>query len=703
MALRNPRDRVTLERLPYDLMLSIIQHLELRDVRALQLTRKSIHHIVMTRPVYRHLAQDLLRRCRAMPLTGFQRLLELPTEQLIRTVNKAALLEHSWLTRTPRPATSAYFSRSPLSSQAQDEKSGKGKGKETACQNKGWYKIVSTPPDEKLDWLSPITASYTLCSTKSGKVICWDVFRDRSLAEWHAGNGWELWKCRVEFDARSVYFTMARHLSGSHDSNRMAFKIMKISFDLPSGSPPGQPAELVPTFSHIRTFNTMGMVMNIFLLDPASRLLSGFVLLMSSDTVGLYVLLDWDKEEYVFVDTKIKCSHEHNWSCILHDQTIIIHSEGPMAAVQYYYPLSLLRHFSTPSDPSPQFNPVIGATLPPARVASRKFSFPILPPLSYRPAFLSSRPYSFQQVPGVVFVPVGSQSGSDQQLTHPHVLHLPSALHAPYGSETNVPNPFTLPMWYPECAHFVRQWWPTLPGVPRLSSTVVLSAQHDPVSHRTKYILSQHYFRVPLDGGSPPPPPAPPSRASRYGEVPYATRGVQRIDGDALMRMWYVSTPFEVVSVMEDLDVADPDDPLGGRLPHARPLLAVDFGHAVWIEAIPDEQDDAADAAEGEEGFVEGEDDRERRLRFVSFPSVYLGGDDEQVRYSSIGARGVMAPVRRGLGVEDQWFPMEGDVKTLEIPDELDLKDVETINIDQSQGAIILSLKGGKIFILCYE
>jgi len=26
---------------------------------------------------------------------------------------------------------------------------------------------------------------------------------------------WELWKCRVEFDERAVYFTMARVLEGS--------------------------------------------------------------------------------------------------------------------------------------------------------------------------------------------------------------------------------------------------------------------------------------------------------------------------------------------------------------------------------------------------------------------------------------------------------------------------------------------------------
>ena len=46
---------------------------------------------------------------------------------------------------------------------------------------------------------------------------------------------------------------------------------------------------------------------------------------------------------------------------------------------------------------------------------------------------------------------------------------------------------------------------------------------------------------------------------------------------------------------------------------------------------------------------------------------------------------------------------LEGVVQTLEVPEELCLDAVETINIDQSQGAIIISVRDGKIFILCYE
>lgn len=78
-----------------------------------------------------------------------------------------------------------------------------------------WYKVISAPPNEEVDWLSPITSSYSLCATKSGKVVCWDVHRDRCLAEWDPKERWELWKCRVEFEIRTVFFTMAKVLHRS--------------------------------------------------------------------------------------------------------------------------------------------------------------------------------------------------------------------------------------------------------------------------------------------------------------------------------------------------------------------------------------------------------------------------------------------------------------------------------------------------------
>lgn len=79
-----------------------------------------------------------------------------------------------------------------------------------------------------------------------------------------------------------------------------------------------------PIFFPLTSFHTTGVVMNVFLLDPPRRLLSAFVWVASSNTIGkqlterdhisvvdpflgLYVLLDWAKDEYVFVDTGVGC------------------------------------------------------------------------------------------------------------------------------------------------------------------------------------------------------------------------------------------------------------------------------------------------------------------------------------------------------------------------------------------------------------
>lgn len=140
-----------------------------------------------TRSVFRKFAYALLCRCRPLPLSGFQRLSDLNTDQLMRSVNKATKFEDAWRNRAPRPIRTK--------------------------PGEQWYKVVSAPPDEEIDWLSPITSSYTLCATKSGKVVCWDVASDKCIAEWNPGQKWELWKCRVEFDERAVYFTMAKLLS----------------------------------------------------------------------------------------------------------------------------------------------------------------------------------------------------------------------------------------------------------------------------------------------------------------------------------------------------------------------------------------------------------------------------------------------------------------------------------------------------------
>ncbi|CDO77594.1 hypothetical protein BN946_scf184936.g19 [Trametes cinnabarina] len=660
---------IALATLPYDMLLNIAHHLDLHDIRTLQSTCKALHAFATTRPVYRNLATALLKRCRALPLHGFQRLSDLTDEQLVEAVNQATRLEAAWLTRGPRPSTNSPY----LHNANEDLPDG-------APRN--WYKVISAPPNEEVDWLSPITSSYSLCATKSGKVVCWDVHRDQCLAQWDPKERWELWKCRVEFDIRTVFFTMAKVLTRSFDDRVMEFVLMKLEF----------PEKGEPLFSELSTFKTIGVVMNVFLLDPASRLLSAFVWVSSSNTIGLYALLDWDRPEYVFVDTGIECSMSSNWSCILYKEQIVIHSEESDVAHQYFYPISVLQRHARPSSTSSSFVPTLSQRLSPVTIMSAPFLFPP-----------RSRSLSPETIPDVYDEPQeegeheegaahNDVNGDAEDDAEEHVNGTVSDL-----------NPFPYPPWYPESAHFVRQWWPTLATVPRLSCTVVLLADHEPQTHRTRYVLAQHYFRVPLvdpdeledlpgqaakaatlahangsavtlETGASSSSPASPALSSESGEWSIAatperfpTR-IRRVES-SMMRLWYVSEPFEVVCVLDGIDdELDPD----GSHDRPRPLMAVDFGHAVWIEfAYPpeDERD-------------------EKRLRFVTFPPV-TSDRDEMAYYGACA----------GSAAES----LEGIVRTLEVPDELDLDKVETINIDQSQGAIIISVQDGKIFILCYE
>lgn len=153
-----------------------------------------------------------------MPLKGFQRLSDLTTAQLIRSVNKATHYEAAWKMRSPRPILTGPHSEQGINphSNYMDVAPAGPLAKRTKQEAPKWYKVVSAPPGEEVDWLSPITSSYTLCATKSGKVVCWDVQSDTCLAEWNPGARWELWKCRVEFEERAVFFTMAKVLSGSY-------------------------------------------------------------------------------------------------------------------------------------------------------------------------------------------------------------------------------------------------------------------------------------------------------------------------------------------------------------------------------------------------------------------------------------------------------------------------------------------------------
>lgn len=345
---------------------------------------------------------------------------------------------------------------------------------------------------------------------------------------------------------------------------------------------------------------------------------------------------------------ELQLTHPHtqyfpsNWSCIVEDDQIIVHCEDKDGIAQHFFPMNLLRrHIQLP-----QCSPMVSARVPATRIVTKPFCFPDFP--------------------------------------------------------DDKPSPFFTHTWYPESAHFVRQWWPTLPSVPRLSCTVFLLAEHNSEGHPVNFIIAQHYFDVPVSGGKVvsldqyqrqrqtelqadgilPPPNGATTNGNARDTPGAGTDGAEAIydpsdqdleveEGKPIAKMWFVSNTFEAVCSVEE----DEENEFGETIPgKCRPLVAIDFGHATWIEYVP-----------------RPDGTKTKELRFVSFPPVLM--DANGVTRPKKGEEGT-------FGLEDE---TEGRVKTLPIPDELDIDKVETINLDQSQGAILLSVEGGKVFILCYD
>ncbi|KAK7472029.1 hypothetical protein VKT23_000140 [Stygiomarasmius scandens] len=638
-----------LQTLPYDLLLYISLYLDLATINNLHLVCKFLYFSLTTRPVYRKLASDLLRRCRPLPLKGFQRIGDLSTEQFIHIVNKAWGYESAWRRRGPRALGDNFkgeeegmkwdrnlsiwrphLCNNYLDLPEQEVRD----GLHTTRIHPSWYQIIHTPSTASpstIHWLSPITSSYLLCSTKFGQVICWDIQRDTCLASWSPpspsptprSSPWELWKCRVDFDSKTVWFVMARVIRSSYNDTRLTtFLLVRLSFtESTSGhAVPGHP----PVFDEVMGFTTLGVVMNIFILDPGRGLISAFVWRERTNTIGLVVILE---DEYVFVDTGIDCVMSSNWSCILFDENIVIHCEDSDAAFQHFYPLEMLKAYASPR-PSSSFTTsstsastsTSGTSTPTTHLPTLTFSSPLLPyeSLTKQFTFPSRRSLSLngdkarlnmmdrqrymqgllEMLPGRVKNDVLDDDAETEAETEIETetdaymdtadrdrssrrrrrrQRMEGSSERPNGKRKTKPqrtrtrrkperhpNPFPFPPWYPESAHFVRQWWPTLtsastsqntsflsvssnsnstpttppspttsaPSQPRVSCTVLLLASHDPLTHTTKFVLAQHYFCVPLIGGRRigfreplPLPPLAPSTTGMTAEVNGETNG----------------------------------------------------------------------------------------------------------------------------------------------------------------------------------
>jgi hypothetical protein len=430
-------------------------------------------------------------------------------------------------------------------------------------------------------------------------------------------------------------------------------------------------------------------------------------------------------------------SQTGNWSCILHDDTVIIHAEDCDHAAQHLYPLSIIKQHlqQIPTLTGPEtrskaqqqkLKPQITAILPPPRSIRRRFLFPDTPPdesdMSPSTGAHPSAPLYGQDPPSPEEATQAGDPANPFRWPEwyvPHISHLHSRL--------------TTRSRYPDSCHFVRQWWPATPATElrqsisrRVSCTVVLLARHDRETHHNSYVLAQHYFGTPLsalftDEALPPPELEPasrrpgPSNSRSDGSVSAPaprkpTRVPQLMEGVPL-RMWYVSAPFDIVCVA---DRSVPDDLDEDDFMRERPLLAVDFGHAVWIEwHTPSAEERARDAEYAQLLAIvtdtDGDGDEALSTRMSASVPIPEAAEDAPHDRRHVMKRRLMfstfpAVEIDALGRElNPGRSSEAVVRRLEVPEELDLGQVETINIDQSQGAIFMSVKDGQIFVVYYE
>ena len=136
------------------------------------------------------LAQSSLLRCRALPLPNFQRISDLSTDQLMHAVGRASLIEDAWAKRTPRRSPSYYQHAYP------------------EARSTSWYRVLNVPAPDPLEWLSPLTTSYNVFMTRSGKLVCWDQHKDREVAKLDLRKPSLLWKCRLVWESRTAFFVV---------------------------------------------------------------------------------------------------------------------------------------------------------------------------------------------------------------------------------------------------------------------------------------------------------------------------------------------------------------------------------------------------------------------------------------------------------------------------------------------------------------
>lgn len=196
----------SLQNMPYVILLSITRHLVLAVIYALQLVHNNrlssllTHKFEFMPPPYIESWPSASSAVASHSCSTTLSNISLIFPRI--NLSRSWIAQLSWLVGAPQPALNASVPEGKEMANGTPESLDK---KRMWNKVKCWYKVVETPPDEEVDWLSPITVSYTLCATKQqggllgGTSGCW--YRGIEPLRW------------MEFERRIVYFTIAKVLT----------------------------------------------------------------------------------------------------------------------------------------------------------------------------------------------------------------------------------------------------------------------------------------------------------------------------------------------------------------------------------------------------------------------------------------------------------------------------------------------------------
>ncbi|TDL18371.1 hypothetical protein BD410DRAFT_793430 [Rickenella mellea] len=212
----------------------------------------------------------MLCHSRPLPLKGFALLEELSVTDLKHACLRATFLEENWnSTKQPQCVTPPRV-------------------------------VQVIIPGEDGDYIVRvwrITSDFILVATVLGKIVCWDIDADQVAGVHTLGERWVVFNCRADYTYKRVFCICGLY---PLSEGLMKFALLQVQF------PAADTDARQVTFSTLATFSLpYSQVLDLYILDPFRRLVCVLFMFPESNSIGLYILFDWDTGLNALVDTEI--------------------------------------------------------------------------------------------------------------------------------------------------------------------------------------------------------------------------------------------------------------------------------------------------------------------------------------------------------------------------------------------------------------